>query len=210
MRVLGIDEAGRGCVFGPLVVAGFLYEGEPERLVEAGATDSKKLSAKRRIAARAGLSELGRAEIRPIPATAIDTGNLNELEEEAIVALVAELRPDHVILDALGHPSTIPATTRRLAHAVGSHGLSPTWHMQPKADLEFPVVGAASIFAKTTRDGALDQLRDQFGELGSGYPSDPKVKKWLADWHATGEAWPAFVRTRWATVRAFGQLELPS
>ena len=54
---------------------------------------------------------------------------------------------------------------------------------------------AASIFAKTTRDQQLDDLRDAFGALGSGYPSDPVTRQWLLEWARSQKPWPAFVRT---------------
>ena len=65
MRVLGIDEAGRGCVLGPLVVAGFIAGvDEDDVLHEAGARDSKRLSAKRRDEAAVALGSLGTADVR--------------------------------------------------------------------------------------------------------------------------------------------------
>lgn len=199
MRTLGIDEAGRGCVFGPLVVAGFLYEGpDPDRLFDAGAGDSKAMTPRRREAVRAALGALGRVEIVEIGARAIDAGNLNDLEEAAIADLVRAFRPDAVVVDALGHPTTLPAVVARLRQASGHPTC--TWRMEPKADANHAVVGAASVFAKTTRDARLDALRDAFGELGSGYPSDPKVRAWLTAWAATGAPWPDFVRTRWSTI----------
>lgn len=206
-RWLGIDEAGRGCVLGDLVVGGFVFEGpDCEALAAAGATDSKKLSKKRRLEVRERLRPLGTPLIRRITPPQIDAGNLNTLEEEAIVALVREVRPDVVIIDALGHPSTLPKTARRLQAAVAPHTC--TWTIEPKADLNHPVCGAASIFAKTVRDEALDALIQAHGTLGSGYPSDPKTKAWLAEWARTRAPWPEFVRTRWGTVQALAQTRM--
>lgn len=208
MRVMGIDEAGRGCVLGDLVVAAFAAEDDDEEALRAaGAADSKALSARRRVAARERLSALGRVGIRRVTPAEIDAGNLNTLEEDAIVSLITELRPDRVRLDALGHPSTLPALQRRLAARLPPD-LSPEWTIAPKADATFAVVGAASIFAKTLRDEALDALREAHGDLGSGYPSDPKTRAWLAAWARTGAPWPAFVRTRWGTVTALTQTSL--
>ena len=203
MRVLGIDEAGRGCVLGPLVIGGFVWEGDGEvRLREAGAADSKRLSPKRRLEARDRLMGLGQGEVREVSATQIDGGNLNHLEEEVIVSLVKEVRPQRVMVDALGHPSTVGRTIARLRAEVG---LACEWVMEPKADATYAVVGAASIFAKTHRDARLDALREAYGILGSGYPSDPKTRSWLAAWGASGEPWPDFVRTRWGTIEAIRQ-----
>lgn len=208
MRVLGLDEAGRGCVLGDLVIAGFVAEDpNDEALREAGAADSKALSAKRRAAARSRLEDLGQAILRRITPEQIDAGNLNTLEEAAIVEIVTEIRPDVVLLDALGHPRTLPALKARLQRQM-PEGLSPSWTIEPKADATYPMVGAASIFAKTVRDEALLALVDTFGELGSGYPSDPKTKAWLTAWARTGAPWPHFVRTRWATITELAQQAL--
>lgn len=201
MRVLGIDEAGRGCVLGALVVGAFVSDAPPEVLRAAGADDSKRLSAARRERARARLAALGTESVRVIPAPAIDAGNLNALEEDAIVSLVVELRPDHVVLDALGPVAGLGRAVARLAARWGVHGLHPEVTMAPKADATHPVCGAASIVAKTTRDALLATLDAAHGPIGSGYPSDPATREWLAAWARTGRPWPDFVRTRWGTVR---------
>lgn len=202
LKVLGIDEAGRGCVLGALVIGAFLADADTDqKLVDAGAADSKKLSVKRRLKARTALNEVGQGFVVEISAKAIDNGNLNTLEEEAIVALVVAHRPDQVIVDALGHPSTLPKVVARLDAAVRAAGMVVQWKMEPKADQNYPVVGAASIFAKTHRDEALEKLKEAYGDFGSGYPSDPKTRSWLASIAKKGDDWPFFVRTRWGTVR---------
>jgi ribonuclease HII len=205
MRVLGIDEAGRGCVLGPLVVAGFLAEVDDDALLAAGAADSKSLSAARREERREALASLGQPDVREITASDIDAGNLNKLEEDVIVDLIRTWRPDHVIIDALGHPKTLPATMTRLLSQLTDLDPTPTIVMEPKADANHPPVGAASIFAKTHRDARIAALRESHGDFGSGYPSDPKTRGWLVEVAATGADWPSFVRTRWSTVSTIAQ-----
>jgi ribonuclease HII len=208
MRVLGIDEAGRGCVLGDLVIAGFVTDDPDEvTLRTAGAADSKAVSPKRRNAAKQALQALGAVEIRRISPREIDQANLNHLEEAAIVHIITAVRPDVVQIDALGHPSTLPALLRRL-RAQLPEDLSPRWTIEPKADSTFAVVGAASIFAKTLRDELLDGWRSEFGEFGSGYPSDPKTRAWITAWAETRKPWPEFVRTRWATISELSQPRL--
>ena len=88
MRILGLDEAGRGCVLGPLVVGGFLTTARDlNRVRQTGATDSKKLSAKRREKLVPLLENIGEAHLVNISPRQIDNGNLNTLEEEAFAAL---------------------------------------------------------------------------------------------------------------------------
>ena len=208
MRILGIDEAGRGCVLGDLVIAAFLLDGSDDAcLRDAGAADSKALSPKRRIEARTKLTDLGQVSVRRVTPEQIDRANLTALEEAAIVDLVKATKPDVVKLDALGHPSTLPGLQRRLQAAL-PRSLRPRWTIEPKAAATYPVVGAASIFAKTLRDEALHALTDAFGELGSGYPGDPRTRTWLESWARTGAPWPSFVRTRWATIEALAQQAL--
>lgn len=213
MRVLGIDEAGRGCVLGDLVVGAF-FAVDPDDAVlrEAGADDSKKLSAKRRRAAREKLGELGEFAVVRITPQAIDANNLNRLEEAAILDLIERFVPDEVYVDALGHPRAMPALIARLQLELdGRTGgtLRPRWTVEPKADSTYAVVGAASIAAKTLRDDALEAHAVSHGvTLGSGYPSDPKTRSWLEAHAASHAPWPPFVRTRWQTIQDLAQTTL--
>jgi ribonuclease HII len=206
MRRLGIDEAGRGCVLGPLVVCAFVIEDvDDEALRHAGADDSKRLSHDKRHAARTLLAALGTPMLRVIDAARIDSGNLNSLEEDAIVDLVRSSGVQHATLDALGHPGTFKGLIKRLTERTDA---PVEWVVEPKADATYAVVGAASIFAKTHRDEQIARLSQEFGALGSGYPSDPVTKQWLRSWSDSRKPWPAFVRTRWATISALSQQSL--
>ena len=208
MRILGIDEAGRGCVLGSLIIAGFILEdADPQVLRDAGADDSKRLSVKQRRAALGKLILLGTPDVRAVTAREIDSGNLNTLEEAVIVDLVRKWKPDRVEIDALGPPSAIPRVIARLQAEVGEE-CTPEWIMEPKADHTYPVVGAASIFAKTTRDDQLKEHEAEGGRLGSGYPSDAKTRAWLLEWARSGQPWPHYVRTRWQTVTDLAQQSL--
>ena len=201
MRILGLDEAGRGCVLGPLVMGGFLLVGEDQdSLRRAGAADSKAISAKKREEALPRLLALGRLELRRVEAAEIDEGNLNELEIRAFVSLVRQLEPDRVYLDAPVHPRGIPRLQERLTRETGVTD----WIIEPKADATWPVVGAASIGAKLCRDAAITTL----GRVGSGYPSDPVTRRLLAAMLASGEPLPPWVRRRWGTIEVLRQQAL--
>ncbi len=201
MRILGLDEAGRGCVLGPLVVGGFVWEGEDQApLREVGADDSKLLTAPKRAEVREKLQKLGEGHVRRVEATEIDAGNLNELEIRCFLDLVAFVKPDRVFLDAPVNPRGIPKLRTRL---VQESGVS-DWIIEPKADATYPVVGAASIYAKLTRDAAIEAL----GDVGSGYPSDPVTRKVLSDLLAKEEPLPPWVRSRWGTLEVLKQQRL--
>jgi ribonuclease HII len=201
MRFLGFDEAGRGSVLGPMVVGAYLLdEADAPRVREAGGRDSKGMSAARRAAAVPGLTELAVAyRTAVLDAPTIDVGNLNALEEEVFVRASAELRPDVVQIDAPVPPSGLERFRRRMAQALQL----PLQRVQVanQAEDRFPSVGAASILAKVERDRQMALLREAHGELGSGYPSDPKTRAYLTSLLEDDEPLPPFVRSRWDTVR---------
>lgn len=199
MRILGLDEAGRGCVLGPLVVGAFYFEGADQAVLKAaGAADSKQLSPQKRDQAREKLALLGTGETVRVEATAIDEGNINTLEVEAFIAMARKYRPDRVYLDAPVHPRGVP---KLKAHLIKASGVE-DWVVEPKADATYPVVGAASIFAKTTRDGVIEELEATIGGIGSGYPSDPVTRKLLMGYLQRNEPFPSWVRSRWGTIEA--------
>jgi ribonuclease HII len=216
MRILGLDEAGRGSVLGPLVVGAFVAvaDGESPPALEAlagrlralGAGDSKALSAPRRHRARVALAAAGVEEAVEIEAREIDEGNVNDLELRAFAALARRHQPDRAYLDAPVNPAGIGRVVDRLRRESGVRD----WIVEPKADARYPVVGAASIVAKTTRDArmeAISQVVKAEGGVvvGSGYPSDPETREFLAHILARGAAMPPFVRTRWGTLEVLRQ-----
>ena len=203
--ILGLDEAGRGCVLGPLVVGGFFFATEDDSAIkETGATDSKKLSPKKRNIILERLEKIGKAKTIQISPAQIDAGNLNQLEEQAFISLILEFQPDVVYIDAPTHPRGIPAVQKRIEAALSSMKDLPKLIIEPKADLNYPVVGAASIFAKVLRDAQIEAL----GDVGSGYPSDPKTRTWLKGFIERNEDFPACVRTRWGTIETLRQQSL--
>ena len=203
MKTLGLDEAGRGCVLGPLVVGGFLaLDEDTETLRRAGADDSKRLTHKKRVTIREALTPLGTASLREITPAEIDAGNINTLEEDAFLSLIIESSPDHVIIDAPCNPRGIPAFQARLTRRLLEAGCPvPGFTIEPKADGNYPICGAASIFAKVHRDAAINAL----GAVGSGYPSDPVTRAWLTEFIKNDEPFPSCVRTRWGTIENLRQ-----
>jgi len=198
MKILGIDEAGRGCVLGDLFVGAYCCtEEQRKEIKEAGATDSKKLSKKKRVTILSALENIGTGSVIQITPQQIDNGNINTLEEEAFATLITHYKPQKVYIDAPAHPSAIPAFQKRLTARIIAAGVAvPEMVIEPKADLTYPIVGAASIFAKVKRDEAIEAL----GEVGSGYPSDPKTRTWIKSFFIRKEELPDCVRKRWGTI----------
>lgn len=177
-----MDEAGRGAVLGPLVVAGVaISEDMIPRLEEAGVKDSKKLTSKRRERMYEWIKTAGienRFEL--IEPERVDTytrrrggPGINMLEIEAVISLAEALRPDVLIVDS---PSK---NTELIRKKISQHVAGVEIICQCHADEKYPVVAAASIVAKVIRDSALLDLAKELGDIGSGYPSDPRTLAFL-------------------------------
>ena len=100
MKVLGIDEAGRGPVIGPMVMVGFAVEEDKlEKLKELGVKDSKQLNRSRREELAKKLREIGEIVIKIIHPWQIDAENINRIEKKVAKAIIMEVQPDKVIID---------------------------------------------------------------------------------------------------------------
>lgn len=202
MKVLGIDEAGRGPVIGPLVVAGVMV---PERkfsiLRKMGIRDSKKLTPERRKFLARKIRRISRVFTVKISASDIDTMrekgfNLNEIEKIAIKRIIAEAQPDSVIIDS------VDVKPERLAEEIRSHFGDIEVKAEHGADAKYYPVAAASIIAKVERDLEIERIQKlnrKLGDMGSGYPSDPRTRAFLESF--SYDELPDFVRKSWATVQ---------
>lgn len=199
--LLGIDEAGRGAVMGPLVLAGLLIEeGTEEELRSMGVRDSKELSPRR----REDLESLIKPKARDfmvlsIPADEIDalrsTKNLNVIEMERMAEIINALKPSGAIIDC-------PEVDTKRFKANLENKLQTTCDLicENYADKNHPVVGGASILAKVVRDRSMRTLAEKVGEtIGSGYPSDPLTMDFLKKLAKKGD-YPAYVRKSWLTA----------
>ncbi|WP_409200533.1 ribonuclease HII [Methanobrevibacter sp. DSM 116169] len=202
MEILGIDEAGRGPVLGPLVVAGVVVPEEKNDILERmGVKDSKRLTPKRRTVLARKLKNMFEYETVSITALDIDNlrekgHNLNEIERMAMVKVIKKLNFDKAILDAVDiKPERFENDIKEV---VGDIDLI----AEHKADDNYIQVAAASIIAKYERDSAIEIINKDYrkiGGIGSGYPSDPTTKKFLTNF--TYDEMPEFVRKSWATVQ---------
>lgn len=206
--VLGLDEAGRGAVLGPLVVAGVaIEEGKEKVLWDLGARDSKSLARpKRKKILRTLWQEDLRGRVVVIPPAEIDQGNLTVLELQAMAGLIRWGRPEKVVLD----PPVGPKAISRFCWALSQETGLPKEALSafPKADKKNPVVAAASILAKVVRDGYMEVLRQKFGDVGWGYPGEEKVQKFIERWFREHEELPPICRKRWRSVQCFSLLKL--
>ena len=213
VNVLGIDEAGRGAVLGPLVVAGVLApESKMVRLRELGARDSKAVPRGGRREILAAIAREFRVRAVVIPAREVDQESLTELELAAATQLACRALSESpeavtrhssrvtVVMDAPVAPRAVPGFVAELARRSGLPRESIAAY--PKADALHPAVGAASLAAKVVRDAYVAFLRTQYGDFGWGYPGERRVQEFLRAWLARHGAFPPICRTRWRSVRA--------
>lgn len=199
--ILGLDEAGRGSLVGPLVVGAFLVPADRvEEMWSMGVRDSKSLSPAQRADAYGRLLRHGRcASVALSPATvdeSVRRNELNLLEARAFAQLIRRLRPSLVFADACD-----PVAGRFGSHVTRLSGGLASVDARHHADRDLVVVGAASIVAKVRRDRAVARLRSELGEeLGSGYPSDRRTVEFVRAHLARPGAAPSWIRHSWATI----------
>jgi ribonuclease HII len=199
VMILGTDEAGRGPVIGPLIVAGVMIkEEDEEKLKKINVKDSKLIPHNK-------LNNLAK-EIKKIaddykviivPPKEIDEAldsahlNLNWLEAHKIAAIINELEPDKVIVDC---PSpNIKKFTSYLRELVDNTSIEII--CEHKADANHLTAAAASILAKAQREQEVAKIEKMTGEsIGSGYPSNPQCKKFLKD---NWDKYPGMFRKSW-------------
>ncbi len=190
-KILGIDEAGRGPVIGPLVMVGFLLEeGKLGELAKLGVRDSKQLTAAKREELEPKIRGLGEVFMEIVHPWQIDAENLNILERKAAKRIISAAKPDKAFIDAF---------ERKLDKKLQFQGVKII--AEYKADDKYPIVGAASIVAKVHRDNAIKALAEKYGRMGSGYPSDPETRRFVEAWIKTNKTIPEFVRKSWGTTR---------
>ena len=184
MDILGIDEAGRGSVLGPMVIAGVVVREKMGKVLERmGVKDSKRLTPNRRTILSRKLRKMFDFEIVVISAREIDElrengVNLNEIEKNAMESIILKLKPEKAIVDAVDVKAE--RFQENLCNDTGYNVLA-----EHKADDKYIEVSAASIIAKAERDAYIKEINEEYiksGGIGSGYPSDPTTKKFLTNY----------------------------
>lgn len=187
---IGVDDAGRGPVIGPMVIAGVLLDkNAAERFKKLGVKDSKLLlpGARERLAKEIKVFSMAH-EIVKISPEEIDsalnskTFNLNKLEASKmgyVINRLTEARKDMKITVYVDCPSNnIPAWRNILMGFVERKDLN--FKVEHKCDLYHVECSAASILAKVTRDEEIEKIKKWIKEdIGSGYPADPVTKEFL-------------------------------
>ena len=198
--ICGVDEAGKGSVLGPLVVAAVAAP-SAGALDDLGVKYSKLLTAKERerlytlIKRRCKVATV-RLDAHEIDAVRTEM-TLNSAVARAHAQAISKLSPSCAYVDACDvncfrYAEMVKSCLDRACEIVSEH----------HADEKFPVVSAASIIAKVTRDRAIVSLSKKYGEIGSGYPSDPVTIRFLTAWIDEHKTPPPIARKSWKTVSA--------
>lgn len=197
--IIGIDEAGRGAVVGPMVITAFICQsGQQESLGEfEKLTDSKLLSSSERTNIRKELDEYD-FENFVIGHNKIDQESLGKLFREVIFETIKEYKPDKLIIDSPVPPNNLADYRDEI---LARTALDMEVVCENEADLNYPIVSAASIVAKTKRDQRIEKISKKYRTEISGYPSDKKTKKFLKNFYKKHKIFPPETRMKWKTVK---------
>ncbi|MFC4436699.1 MULTISPECIES: ribonuclease HII [Natrialbaceae] len=201
----GVDEAGKGPALGSMFAAAIHLE-EPDVLPH-GITDSKRLAPERReqLASTLRSDERIAVGVAEIPPELIDDPetDMNSLavraHAEAIEAALEDVGASAETLQS-GLCDACDTDADRFARRVADAcALEVDVTAEHGADDDSLVVGAASIVAKVARDAHMSALGDEYGPVGSGYPSDPTTREFLESYVADAGELPPFARESWST-----------
>ncbi|NLI61982.1 MAG: ribonuclease HII [Methanosarcinaceae archaeon] len=213
---VGIDEAGKGPVIGPLCVAGVCIDDDAERRLRIlGVDDSKKLSAKKREQLSYQIKKyVNEYTILEVCASQIDElrkiMTMNDIMVMCFAKVLQNISSDfnYVYMDAADvYESRFAIKVRQeylknLNEKIENENFSKiNFSAKHRADSLNIAVSAASIIAKVRRDEIIEEIKVKENvDFGSGYPSDPKTKSFLSDWAKEHNEFPDFVRKSWKTA----------
>lgn len=196
--ICGVDEAGKGSVLGPMVV-GAVAVPSMEACAVLGVHDSKVLTRRRREALFEDITTAFSTAVVVISAREIDILrneiSMNDIVVRAHASAIKKLDVDCAYVDACD------VNAERYGAALSDLLSSKVViYSEHKADARYPVVSAASICAKVTRDRLIDELAEEYGSIGSGYPSDPVTIAFLENAIKTNGTAPPIARHSWKTI----------
>lgn len=198
----GIDEAGRGSIIGPLVIAGIGFQkSKIATLRDMGVKDSKKLIPKARDRLFDQLTKLADTiyihKINPIEVDgSVMLKGLNRLEAKVMAVAINNIGAKEVYVDCCD------VNPQRYKTYLERHLTSPTKiYSMHHADVINVVVSAASIIAKSARDQEIQKIRAKYHDIGSGYPSDERTMQFIRCWVNKYGSAPKFARKSWKPLK---------
>ena len=200
MLICGVDDAGRGSMIGPLVIAGIsINKKNIKKLQKLGVRDSKKLSPKKRESLyKEILKIVDDYHVIRIPPRTIDKyvfqHNLNHLEARKMAQTISHLNPD------LSYVDSCDVNAIRFGREISDLSNKSKVKSYHYADSRFVVVSAASIIAKVSRDRSISRLNKETN-FGSGYPSDKKSVNFIKKLVSSKKPLPLSIRKSWKPVQ---------
>ena len=207
MKILGIDEAGRGPVIGPMVMAGVMIEDGDEGLLD-GSKDSKLLLHKHRLHLDKKIRETENVDFKVIVVepevidAAVLSGelNLNWLEAHKQAEIINELQPDKAIIDC---PSiNCEAFEKYLRELIENKDIELV--VEHKADVNYITAAAASILAKVEREKQMEIIKQKYGDCGPGYPANKTTQEFVKN---NWDKYPEIFRKSWSTYKRYARPE---
>ena len=210
--ILGIDEAGRGPVMGPMVYACAYWKEEYDENIRKKFkfNDSKALKPEEREKMFEQIKShpnIIRYELIVLPSDYIskemlkrEKVSLNQISQDSAKKLIKMARDKKANIRKIYVDTVGPSDYYQhlLEASLGDKTIKVT--VQPKADATYECVSAASIVAKVTRDKHIEVIEKEDKDCGSGYPSDPKTKEWLKNNYDNVFGFGREVRFSWKTV----------
>ena len=210
--ILGIDEAGRGPVMGPMVYACAYWKEEYDENIRKKFkfNDSKALKPEEREKMFEQIKShpnIIRYELIVLTSDYISKEmlkrqkvSLNQISQDSAKSLIKtaidkKVNVRKIFVDTVGPAGSYQTL---LKNSLEDRTIEVT--VEPKADAKFECVSAASIVAKVTRDKNIEIIEKEDKDCGSGYPSDPKTKEWLKDNYDNIFGFGREVRFSWKTV----------
>jgi ribonuclease HII len=184
LNKIGIDEAGRGAIIGPLIIG--IVETDKELNVDK---DSKELTPNQREKLFDYISKNSLTSYIEISVQEIEKYNINEIEYKKILHFIQD-KSAIIYIDAFTHPSKFAKFKNIIA--------------EYKADKKYSIVKAASIIAKVIRDRRIEEIKQQTGiDFGSGYSSDPRTLNAIREHYKILQP---YIRHKWITLTKLWKL----
>ena len=200
MKICGVDDAGRGSMIGPMVIAGISIEKKNiPKLRKLGVRDSKKLSPKKReLLYKEIIKLVDDYHVIRIPPKTIDKyvfeHNLNHLEAKKMAEVITNLKPQ------LSYVDSCDVNASRFGREISDLAGKSKVRSYHYADSRFVVVSDASIIAKVSRDRSITRLNKNIN-FGSGYPSDKKSVTYVKKLVSSKKPLPSSIRKSWKPVQ---------
>ncbi|MFH1802928.1 MAG: ribonuclease HII [archaeon] len=208
--ILGIDDAGRGPLIGPMILAGVLIDKDQERKLKSkNIRDSKDILHPERVKLSSFIKEnsyshhITKTFPIEIDRTLESEGtNLNTLEAQKAALIINTINIQKYQKEKIKVIVDCPSinTTAWCNTLLGfiKHKDNLQVICEHKADVNHIAVGAASILAKVTREEEVAKIKKKYGNIGSGYPSDPGTKEFLKN-HGKEFKDEGIFRKTWST-----------